>query len=58
MNRKKYPSTKDRCDIGSVDIAIEKMVSAREFSSSCVGTEALLETDSKSIKEPVKGRDQ
>ncbi|MDH3629717.1 MAG: hypothetical protein OER98_01245 [Gammaproteobacteria bacterium] len=58
MNRKKYPSTKDRRDIGSVDIAIEKMMAARELSSSCVGTEALLETDSKSIKKPVKRRDQ
>jgi len=52
MNRKKYPPTKDRRDIGQVDIAIEKMMTARELSSSCVGTEALLESDSKSSRKP------
>ncbi len=54
MHRKKYPSTKDRRDIGSVDFAIEKMMAAREVSSCCVGVEALLETDSKSIKKTSK----
>ena len=52
MNRKKYPPTKDRRDIGQVDIAIEKMMTAREMSSSCVGTEALLESNSESIRKP------
>jgi hypothetical protein len=54
MHRKKYPSTKDRRDIGSVDFTIEKMMAAREVSSCCVGVEALLETDSKSIKKTSK----
>jgi hypothetical protein len=54
MHRKKYPSTKDRRDIGSVDFTIEKMMVAREVSSCCVGVEALLETDSKSIKKTSK----
>lgn len=49
MHRKKYPATKHRRDIGSVDIAIEKMMAARELSSACVGVEALLEIDSKLI---------
>jgi hypothetical protein len=56
MHHKKYPATKDRRDIGSVDFASEKMMAAREFSSSCVGVEALLEIDSKSIKKAVKRR--
>jgi len=54
MNRKKYPATKDRRDIGSVDIAIEKMMAAREVSSCCVGVEALLEIDSKLIDKRIK----
>jgi hypothetical protein len=54
MHREKYPSTKDRRDIGSVDFAIEKMMTAREVSSSCVGVEALLEIDSKSIKKRIR----
>ncbi|MBT8433837.1 MAG: hypothetical protein KJN95_04215 [Gammaproteobacteria bacterium] len=58
MQRKKYPATKDRRDIGSVDFAIEKMMAAREASSCCVGVEALLEIDSKSIKKAVKRRDK
>ena len=56
MHRKKYPATKDRRDIGSVDFTIEKMMAAREVSSSCVGVEALLEVDSKSIKQAVTRR--
>ncbi len=58
MHRKKYPATKDRRDIGSVDFAIEKMMVAREASSCCVGVEALLEIDSKSIKKVAKRRDK
>ena len=54
MHRKKYPATKDRRDIGSVDFAIEKMMAAREFRSSCVGVEALLEIDSRSIKKCIR----
>jgi len=49
MHQKKYPAMRDRRDIGSVDIAIEKMMVAREVSSCCVGVEALLEIDSKLI---------
>ncbi len=58
MRRKKYPATKDRRDIGSVDFAIEKMMAAREASSCCVGVEALLEIDSKSIRKPAKRHDK
>jgi len=54
MQRKKYPPTKDRRDIGSVDFTIEKMMAAREVSSSCVGVEALLEIDSRSIKKRIR----
>ena len=49
MKRRNYPATRDRRDIGSVDFPIEKMMRAREVSSSCVGVEALLEIDAKSI---------
>ena len=41
---------KDRRDIGVVVFPIEKMMAARRVSSSCVGVEALLEVDSKSIR--------
>lgn len=41
--RQKKPA-KDRRDIGRVVPLIEKMEAAREISSCCVGTEALLET--------------
>jgi hypothetical protein len=56
MSHKKYPAMKDRRDIGRVDFAIEKMMAAREISSSCVGVEALLEIDSKSISKQLKER--
>jgi len=56
MSHKKYAPMKDRRDIGRVDFAIEKMMAAREISSSCVGVEALLEIDSKSIKKQLKER--
>ena len=46
---KKFPPTKDRRDIGEVVFPIEKMIAAREISSCCVGVEAALETNSKSI---------
>ncbi len=49
MNAKKYPPTRDRRDIGQVISPIEKLMAARQASSSCVGVEALLETDSKQI---------
>ena len=49
MHREKYPANKHRRDIGSIDIAIEKMMAAREVSSACVGVEALLEIGSKLI---------
>ena len=49
MKVKKYPPTRDRRDIGRVISPIEKMMAARQASSSCVGVEALLETDSKQI---------
>ncbi|MDH3635405.1 MAG: hypothetical protein OES20_11945 [Gammaproteobacteria bacterium] len=54
MHRKKYPAMKDRRDIGRVDIAIEKLMAAREVSSCCVGVEALLEIDSKLIDKHLK----
>ena len=54
MSHKKYPAMKDRRDIGRVDFAIEKMMAAREISSACVGVEALLEVDSKSISKQLK----
>ncbi len=56
MRHKKYPRTRDRRDIGRVDFAIEKMMAAREISSCCVGVEALLEMDSKSISKQLKER--
>ena len=49
MAFKKYPPTRDRRDIGEVVFPIEKMIAARELSSCCVGVEAALETDSRSI---------
>jgi hypothetical protein len=58
MRYKHYPATKDRRDIGRVDFAIEKMMAAREVSSCCVGVEALLEIDSKSIGKQLKKRDK
>jgi len=58
MRYKHYPATKDRRDIGRVDFAIEKMMAAREVSSSCVGVEALLEIDSKLIGKQLKKRDK
>ncbi len=58
MHRRRFPATKDRRDIGSVDFAIEKLMAAREASSCCVGVEALLEIDSKSIKKAGKKRDK
>ena len=54
MQRKKYPATRDYRDIGSVDIAIEKMMAAREVSSCCVGVEALLETDSELVEKRIR----
>ncbi len=58
MHREKYPPTKGRRDIGSVDFAIEKMMAAREASSCCVGVEALLEIDSKSIHKRIEKGDK
>jgi hypothetical protein len=49
MKVKTYPPTRDRRDIGQVISPIETMMAAREASSSCVGVEALLETDSSRI---------
>lgn len=54
MKHKKYPATKDRRDIGKVISPIEKMMAAREVSSCCVGVEALLEENSKSISDRIK----
>jgi len=50
MKAKKYPPCRDRRDIGQVISPIEKMMAAREASSSCVGVEALLEIDAKQIR--------
>ncbi len=49
MKSKTYPPTRDRRDMGQVISPIEKMMAAREASSSCVGVEALLEIDAKRI---------
>ena len=46
MAFKKYPPTKDRRDIGQVVFLSEKMASARDLSSCCVGIEASLESNS------------
>lgn len=53
MNSKTYPPTRDRRDMGQVISPIEKMMAAREASSSCVGVEALLEIDAKRISSRV-----
>lgn len=49
MRNRKIPVMKHPRDIGRVVFPIEKMMAAREVSSCCVGVEALLESDSKSI---------
>lgn len=56
MENRKYPAVKDRRDIGKVVSPIETMMAAREVSSSCVGVEALLEVNSKSISQRLKNR--
>jgi len=50
VKAKKYPPTRNRRDIGQVISPIEKLMAAREASSSCVGVEALLEIDAKQIR--------
>ena len=50
MKAKKHPPCKDRRDIGQVISPIEKLMAAREASSSCVGVEALLEIDARRIR--------
>ena len=45
MERKKYQPDKNRRDIGAVVTLMEKMNAARELSSCCVGTEALLDSN-------------
>ncbi|MGI9482878.1 MAG: hypothetical protein ACR2OR_11045 [Hyphomicrobiales bacterium] len=42
---KKQPRCRDRRDVGRVVFLMEKYTAAREFSSCCVGTEAILESD-------------
>jgi hypothetical protein len=54
MKDRKYPAIKDRRDIGKVVFPIEKMMAAREVSSSCIGVEALLEVNSNSISQRLK----
>ena len=49
MELKRYPPTRNRRDLGQVISPIEKMMAAREASSSCVGVEALLEIDARQI---------
>lgn len=51
MKAKKNPAGKNRRDIGQVISPIEKMMAAREMSSSCVGVEALLEIDARQIRD-------
>ena len=50
MKAKKYQASKNRRDIGQVISPIEKLMAAREASSSCVGVEALLEIDARQIR--------
>ncbi len=42
---RRYPKSRNRRDIGEVVFLHEKMQMAREISSCCVGTEALLESN-------------
>lgn len=56
MKNRKYPAVKDRRDVGKVVSPIETMMAAREVSSSCVGVEALLEVNSKSISQRLKNQ--
>ncbi len=42
---KRYPPSRDRRDIGEVLFPIEKLLRARELSSDCVATEAILDRD-------------
>lgn len=46
---RRYPSARDRRDIGGVVLPIEKLLRARELSSSCVGVEAMLEQDANAV---------
>lgn len=45
MKAKQHSTNKGRRDIGQVEFLMEKLVSARETSSCCVGVEAALETN-------------
>ena len=45
---------RNRRDIGEVVFPIEQMLAAREMSSCCVGVEAMLEVDSRTIRRRVK----
>ena len=53
MKKTRSASTKDRRDIGEVVSPIEQMLAAREMSSCCVGTEALLESDAEAIRQRI-----
>ncbi len=46
MQKKRQPPSKDRRDVGQVVFLSEKVATARELSSCCVGVEASLETNS------------
>ena len=45
MGGRRHEVMKDRRDIGKVVFPIEKLLAAREISSCCVGSEALLDAD-------------
>lgn len=45
MEKEKIQPGKDRRDVGAVVTLMEKMNAARELSSCCVGTEALLDSN-------------
>ncbi len=42
---RKHPPSRDRRDVGQVVFLSEKMATAREFSTCCVGVEAALDSD-------------
>ncbi len=47
MQHSSADETKDRRDIGEVIFLSEKILTARDYSSCCIGTEAFLENHSK-----------
>ena len=52
MSQSKRTSQRERRAIGEVELPIEKLMAAREWSSCCVGVEALLEVEADRIRRP------